>query len=77
MQIIDKGSGNVTIKLNQAEARRCRDAVYIARRAAKNLEGAAGEKLKAAADDVEAFVNAFCSSTDRLDREDEAIGVPG
>lgn len=50
MQIIDRG-GVLTVKLTGVEGRRLRDAAYITRRIARNLnEEQVGQRLSAAAD---------------------------
>jgi hypothetical protein len=72
MQINTK-NGETVFKLLQVESRRIRDAVAIIRRAARNLDGVAGEGLAQAADVFDAFQYRWTSNSERLDREDQAV----
>lgn len=75
MQIFDR-QGAVEFRLTVHEARRIRDAVAIVRRAARNLDGDGGVKLSLAAALFDEFQLRWTPASERLDHEDQAIGVP-
>lgn len=70
MQIIDRG-GVLKIILTQAEGRRLRDASYIGKRIASNVDDAdRATKLRIAADMFLAAANEFTPAQETLDRQD-------
>lgn len=88
MQIIDKG-GKVTVKLEQAEGRRLRDASYILKRLVANVPGALGDFRVVEQNQplpigqwlpekLLAVANQYtpAKSQTKLDREDQAAGIP-
>lgn len=76
MQILDK-KGVLTIKLTQDEGRRLRDAAYITKRIARNIQD---EKrsggLSDAADSILSVVDEFCPKTEKLDQQDADTPPP-
>ena len=80
MQIIDRG-GVLNVKLLQAESRRLRDAVYMARRIARNIsDEALAKQLNDGADamfkSVELFSTpATAKKQDAQDQETPPAGV--
>lgn len=76
MQITDEGEG-VKFKLKQSEIRALRSKQFLIRRLGRNIDGELGERLIAAADALEQLERDYPqANTERLDHEDEAVGVP-